>query len=176
MADWSAVYLRDALGTTPAVAATGFAAFALMMATGRFGGDRLAARLGPARLLRVSGAAAAVGIGGALVIGTPAAAIIGFGLVGLGIANVIPILFSVAGRVPGTPPETVLAAVATTGYCGYLAGPPLIGLTAELTSLPIGLGIVGAAFAVIAVGARVLPRSSRAAVPDIGALGSVSGD
>jgi fucose permease len=159
MADWSAVYLRDALGTSPAVAAAGFTAFSLAMAAGRFGGDRLAARLHPDRLLRGSAALAAVGLGAALLIGRPAAAIAGFGLVGLGIANVIPILFSAAGRVPGVPAGTALAAVATTGYFGFLAGPPLIGLTAELTGLPVALGVVSACCALVALGSRLLPRA-----------------
>jgi hypothetical protein len=81
--------------------------------------------------------------------------------VGAGIANVIPILFSAAGRIPGIQAGTALAAVATTGYCGFLAGPPLIGLAAELTSLPVALGIVSAACVVIAVGARVLAPEAR---------------
>ena len=63
-----------------------------------------------------------------------------------------PVLFSAAGRVPGTPRGTALAAVATTGYGGYLVGPPLIGLAAEGTSLPVALGILCAA------GAAALPR------------------
>jgi fucose permease len=159
MADWSAVYLRDALGTSPAVAAGGFTAFSLAMAAGRFGGDRLAARLRPDRLLRDSAALAAVGLGAALLIGRPAAAIAGFGLVGLGIANVIPILFSAAGRVRGVPAGTALAAVATTGYFGFLAGPPLIGLTAELTGLPVALGLVSACCALVALGSRRLARA-----------------
>ena len=135
-----------------------------MSGRGSYDNPRYAGSSAPA-----SGATAAVGIGGALFIGTPTAAIIGFGLVGLGIANVIPVLFSAAGRVPGTRPEAALAAVATTGYCGYLVGPPLIGLTAELTGLPVGLGIVGAVCAVIAVRAGALP-GARAVAPAAGAL------
>ena len=159
--DWSAVYLREALGSTAAMAAAGFAAFALTMAAGRFLGDRLSSLLGPSRLLQVSAITAAVGLGGALLLRSPWAAIIGFGLVGLGIANVIPIVFSAAGRVGGVPAGTALAAVATTGYGGYLTGPPLIGFAAEVTSLPVALGIVSAACALIAVCARVLPRLRR---------------
>jgi MFS family permease len=168
--DWSGVYLRDVLGAPPSVSAIAFAAFSLAMAVGRFAGDPLAARLGPARLLRLSGVTAVVGVGGALLIGTPLAAIIGFGLVGLGIANVIPVLFSACGRVRGTRPEMALAAVATTGYFGFLTGPPLIGLTAELTSLPVGLGVVGLACAVIAARASTLTRSPRARTRDVAAL------
>jgi len=156
MADWSAVYLHEVLRTDSAAAAAGFAACSLMMAAGRFGGDRLANRFGPRQLLRASGTIAAVGLGGGLLIGRPIAAIIGFGLVGLGISNIIPILFSAAGKIRGVPAGTVLAAVATTGYCGFLAGPPLIGFAAEITGLPAALGIVSACCALIAVNAGVV--------------------
>jgi MFS family permease len=161
MADWSAVYLHDSLGTDPATAAAGFAACSLMMAAGRFGGDRLANRFGPRRVLCLSGTLAAVGLGGSLLIGKPLTAILGFGLVGLGIANIIPVLFSAAGKIPGVQAGTALAAVATTGYCGFLAGPPLIGLVAESTSLPIALGMVSGCCALIAVSARVILQPGR---------------
>jgi MFS family permease len=156
MADWSAVYLHDTLGASPAVAAVGFAAFSLAMAAGRFAGDVLVGRLGARAVLRASSAVAAGGLGGALLIGHPAAGIVGCALVGLGIANIIPVLFSAAARVPGVAPGRALAAVATTGYLGFLAGPPLIGLVAEVAGLAIGLGLVCAACAVIAVRSRAL--------------------
>jgi fucose permease len=156
MGDWSAVYLHDALGTTASVAAGGFAAFSVMMAAGRFGGSYLADRLGPQALLRCSGALAAGELAAALLLATPWAALVGFAMVGLGLANVIPVLFSAAGRVPGVPAGTALAAIATTGYGGYLAGPPLIGFAAGLTGLPAALAIVATCCAVIAAGARVL--------------------
>lgn len=159
MGDWSAVYLHDTLGSSPALAAAGFAAFSLTMAAGRFGGDRLVARFGSERVLRVSSAVAAIGLTGALVLGTPRPGIIGFGLVGLGISNVIPVLFSAAGRVPGAGTGTALAAVATTGYCGFLAGPPLIGVAAELSGLRIALAIVSALCAAITVGGRGVGRT-----------------
>jgi fucose permease len=153
MGDWSAVYLHDTLGTTSATAATGFAVFSLSMAVGRFAGDRFVKRLGPVAALRTSTAIAAAGLAVALVIGTSPAAILGFGVVGLGIANVIPVLFSSAGQASGRATGSALAAVATTGYCGYLAGPPLIGLAAELTGLRAALGLVSGACALIAVSA-----------------------
>jgi len=141
MGDWSAVYLREAIGTTPAFAALGFATFSLAMALGRFTGDGLARRLGPSRLVQLSGALAAVGLAASLLHGTAIVALIGFGLVGLGVANLIPILFGAAGRTPGIAPGVAIAAVATTGYLGFLAGPPLIGLTAEAVGLPAALGL-----------------------------------
>jgi MFS family permease len=157
MADWSAVYLHDTLGASPAFAAVGFAAFSLAMAAGRIGGDGLVGRLGPRRVLRLSAAVAAVGLAGALLLGHPMTGVVGCALVGLGIANIIPVLFSAAARVPGLQPGRGLAAVATTGYLGFLAGPPIIGAVAEVAGLAVGLGVVSAACAFVAVRAGVLP-------------------
>jgi Major Facilitator Superfamily len=157
MADWSAVYLHDTLGASPAVAAVGFAAFSLAMAAGRIAGDGLVSRLGARRVLRLSAAVAAVGLTGALLVGQPAAGVAGCALVGLGIANIIPVLFSAAARAPGLAPGRGLAAVATTGYLGFLAGPPLIGAVAEVAGLALGLGVVSAACAFVAVRAGSLP-------------------
>ncbi len=145
MADWSAVYLRDTLGATPAVAAVGFGAFSLAMTGGRFTGDALVARLGPRLVLRASSGVAGAGLAVALLVAQPIAGIMGCALVGMGIANVIPVLFSAASRVPGVEPGRGLAAVATTGYLGFLVGPPLIGAVAELVGLAVGLGLVCAA-------------------------------
>ena len=166
MGDWSAVYLRDHAAASPALAAAGFAAFSLTMAAGRLGGDRAAGRLGAVPLLRCSAALAALALGAALGVGRPAAGLVGFAAVGLGIANLIPLLFRAAGSVPGVGPGTGLAAVASAGYLGFLAGPPLIGAAAELAGLPAALGGVAAACAVVAAAAgRVLgPRRSAPAL------------
>ena len=156
MGDWSAVYLHDTLGSSPALASAGFAACSLAMAAGRFGGDALVRRYGASRVLRVSSTVAAVGLVGALLVGTPASGVVGFGLVGLGVANVIPILFSAAGRVPGTEPGIGIAAVATTGYFGFLVGPPVIGMVADVTGLRTALGIVALLCGYIAAASNAL--------------------
>ena len=162
MGDWSAVYLHDTLAAAPAVAATGFAVFSLAMAAGRLAGDRLVDGFGAGRVVRVSSAIATVGLAAALLLGNPAAGIVGFGLVGLGIANIIPVLFGAAARVPGVGPGRGLAAVATTGYLGFLTGPPLIGVVADAVGLGPGLALVSAACAVIALGAGMLSPPGQA--------------
>lgn len=151
VADWSAVYLRNALATTQGVAALGYAAFSLTMAIGRLTGDRFVANIGTVTLVRGSALLAAIGLGAALLIGHPVAAIIGFGCVGLGLSNLIPVLFSAAGHVDGVPAGTGIASVATMGYLGFMVGPPLIGLVAEATSLPVALGLVVGAILTVAV-------------------------
>jgi fucose permease len=123
MGDWSAVYLRLSLGTSAGLAAVGFAAFQLTMAAGRFAGDRLVERLGSKTVVRASGSMAAIGLGGALIVGSPIAAIIGCACVGLGLSNLIPMLFRAAAQIPGISAGHGIAAVSTAGYCGFLAGP-----------------------------------------------------
>ena len=160
MADWSAVYLRNVLGTGAGLAAAGFAAFSLMMALGRLSGDRLVSWLGPVTTVRLGAAMAGTGLGISLLLRSPLAAVVGFGCVGLGLANLVPVLFSAAGRTPGVAPGTGIAAVATLGYLGWLAGPPVIGLLAELITLAGALGVVAAALGLVVGFARFV-RASR---------------
>ena len=114
-ADWSAVYLEDSLGATSAVAATGFAAYALAMAAGRLVGDRLALRWGPSGLLVRCGVLASAGLGVALLIGHPAAAVAGFALLGAGVAPVVPVVFRAGGSTPGVPSSQGIATVELAG-------------------------------------------------------------
>ena len=172
VADWSAVYIKNILKTGPGLAATGYAAFSLMMALGRLTGDRFVSKLGPITITRVTSLIAALGLGVVLITNHPIAAVIGFGFVGLGLSNLIPVLFSSAGRVPDMPSSTGIAAVATAGYFGFLAGPPLIGFMAQWFSLPIALGfVVAAIFTVTVFAARAIPaENSEASSPNIAKL------
>lgn len=142
IADWSAVYIKNIWSTGPGLAAAGYAAFSLMMAIGRLTGDRFVANVGPVTITRVTSIIAALGLVGALFINHPIAAVVGFGFVGLGLSNLIPVIFSAAGRVANVASSTGIATVATAGYFGLLAGPPMIGFIAELFSLKIALGLV----------------------------------
>jgi Na+/melibiose symporter-like transporter len=131
IADWSAVYLENSLGSTAAVAAAGYAAFSLAMAGMRFGGDALTLRLGPVKMVFLGGLVAGVGLGFGLLVGTVPAAIVGFGCVGAGLAASFPLALGAAGRTPGLASGTAIGAVATAGYTGFLVGAPLIGFLAE---------------------------------------------
>ena len=142
MADWSALFLNASIGTSVGVAATGYAAFSLAMLAGRFSGDRLVARFGTERVVRTGGAIAASGLALGLILHTLSAALVGFALVGLGLSVVVPSVFSAAGRHPTIPRGSAIAAAATMGYSGFLAGPPALGWVAELASLRLALGIV----------------------------------
>lgn len=154
--DWSAVYLRSAAHTTSAVAAWGYAAFSLAMAAGRLAGDRLVGRFGPARVTRVAALIGAAGLAAGLATPYVPLIIAGFVLLGLGVATVVPLTFSAAGRAPGHDPGTAVAAVATVGYGGWMIAPPVIGLVAQGTSLTFSLAVVAVVTALIAIPAGAL--------------------
>lgn len=139
MADWSGVYLSQTIHTTAAFAALGFAAFSLTMTIGRLLGDWLATRFNPTLIVRFGGLLAFVGIMAAIITTEPVVVLLGFAAVGLGLANVVPLSFSAAGKLSNLPAGVGIAGVAAIGYAGFLAGPPLIGLIAEATSLRFSL-------------------------------------
>jgi fucose permease len=116
MYDWSVLYVRQELGAPAGIASLAYASFSGAMAAGRFGGDWVRARVLPAALLRASGVLGAVGMALALAVPHPGAALAGFALVGLGFANIVPVLFSAAGQQPGIAPAHGIAAVSSVGY------------------------------------------------------------
>ncbi|WP_332825539.1 MFS transporter [Ramlibacter sp.] len=161
MYDWSVLYLRQELGTSAGIASLGYASFSGAMAAGRFGGDWVRARVRSVTLLRFSGALGAAGMALAMAVPHPAAALLGFALVGLGFANIVPVLFSAAGQVPGIAPAHGIAAVSAVGYFGLMAGPPLIGFIAQARSLTAGLLVVIVFAVVVSALAKRALRSPR---------------
>ncbi len=158
MADWSAVYMAQAVPREPGLAPLGYAAFSGAMALGRVNGDWLIARLGPLVMLRMGGILAAVGLSVALLFNQPSLVLAGFAFVGFGFSTIVPIVFSAAGSTPGMPSSTALAAVTTLGYFGFLAGPPVIGWGAEWITLRGSLMIVIVLSLMIAVLAASVRR------------------
>jgi hypothetical protein len=114
------------------------------------------ARFAPAVLLRGSAVLAAAAMALVLVARQPWLALVGFAGVGVGFANVVPILFSAAARVPGVDSARGIAAVSAAAYLGFMAGPPAIGFVARVSSLGWALWlVVGFAVALAASARRV---------------------
>ncbi|MET7756789.1 MFS transporter [Streptomyces sp. NPDC005389] len=162
--DWSAVYLRDELGSSAGLAAASTTAFALTMTVARLAGDRVVDRFGAVRTVRVGGAVAT--LGGVLVVVAPHAAVAmaGFGLIGLGVAVVVPLAFAAAGR-SGPNPSQAIAGVATITYTSGLIAPSAIGGIADATSLVFSFGLVTLLALGLVVGAGVLKSSERESTP-----------
>jgi MFS family permease len=159
---WSAVYLRDNLGTSAAFAALGYAAFSVTMAVGRLTGDRLATRFGPGRLVSGCGVVAGIGLAGALIGGSPALGLVGFALFGAGLSSTFPQLLSTAGNIQTSRSGTGIARVAGAGYLGLLVGPVLIGSFAGLVGLRLALGIPVILMGFMAVGGWLVVGPRRA--------------
>lgn len=158
MYDWCVLYLKQDVGMPQAQAALGYAGFSAAMALSRFGGDALRARFSETVLLLSGALLAAVAMAVVLLLGTPWVALVGFALVGAGLAPVAPILFNAATRVPGVSRAAAIASVTSIGYSGFMIGPPLIGGIAKATSLSVALAVVVAAASCLALGARHVPR------------------
>ncbi|MFK4688679.1 MFS transporter [Streptomyces pristinaespiralis] len=158
--DWSAVYLRDVLDTSPGLAAASTTAFALTMAVARLAGDRIVDRFGPVRTVRVGGVTAT--LGGLLVVAAPhpALAMCGFALIGFGVAVVVPLAFAAAGR-SGPNPSQAIAGVATITYTSGLIAPSAIGAVADVTSLVVSFALVTLLAFGLVLGAGVLRSAGR---------------
>lgn len=154
--DWSGVFIRFVLAEPASRAGLGFAALSVAMTVGRLTGDAVVRQLGPMRVMAAGGALAALGF--ALAAWGPALPVFlaGCALVGLGAANMVPVLFSAGGRVPDVAPGAAIAAVASPGYAGLLAGPVAVGWVAQATSLPIAFAMLAALAAIVGLSARIV--------------------
>jgi MFS family permease len=159
LADWSALHLKQDLDASAGVAAVGYSCFALAMTIGRLTGTRLLERLGQTRTLVAGGTTAALG----MLLGALApslwAALLGFVITGIGLANLFPVAVERAGTLAGA---DGVAIASTLGYGGMLLGPPAIGFMADWFSLPAALTSVAALAGTAAVIGFVTRRAAAA--------------
>jgi hypothetical protein len=127
------------------------------MATVRLMGDRVIRRLGPVRTVRISGACAFVGAVAVVLAPSLAVGLLGFALLGIGLAVVVPLVFAAAGRV-GAHPARSIAGVAVVAYASGLVAPGVIGGIASASSLTTSFCVVAALVGIIALAAGVLRR------------------
>jgi MFS family permease len=154
--DWAAIMLRERYALEAGTAALAFGVYQGGMAVARLTGDKLRMMIGAVRLVSVSAWMAAIGTAVALFAPWPPVVFVGFIFAGLGIGNVAPVLFAGGGRLEPESPGHGIAAVTTLGYTGFLAGPPIIGFTAEFTGLQLALGLTVIAAIIIAMFARAV--------------------
>lgn len=156
--DWSALLLTRHHGVAAAYGGLAYAVFSVAMTAGRLTGDRVIARLGALRVMVLGGLLTSAGL--LLVLpGLPTGvAVAGFFLVGLGAANIVPVLFSQAGRQTLMPGNLAIAAMTTIGYAGILAGPAAIGFVAQALSLPVAFALLAALMLIVPICAKVVTR------------------
>lgn len=158
--DWSAIYMRDVMHSGHATAAATYGVFAALMAFGRLTGDRVVRRFGAALTVQVSALAGTLGVVLVILALATPLTIIGFALLGIGVATVVPLAFAAAGRI-GTKKGhagagNAIAGVATIAYGAGLAAPGAIGGLASVTSLTWSFVLVAVLVAVIVIAGRAL--------------------
>jgi MFS family permease len=143
MFDWSGVYFKDIIKAPGALAILGYTSFMIMMASGRFFGDRLINRFGRKTVMQISGVTISLGLFTAVLFPFIIPATIAFMFVGLGVSTIVPTLYSIAGKHPTIPTGEALTAVSSVSFLGFLMGPPVIGYIAELSSLRFSFAFIG---------------------------------
>jgi len=164
--DWAAIYMQKELGSDVFVSGLAFAFFAGAMAVMRFLGDRVRNRLGAVRTLRLSGLLGAAGLMGGALAPSDWIAIASFAAAGLGVANMVPILFSAAGNHPHLPSASAISIVTMVGYCGILVAPSTIGFLAEHAGFrPTYAGLALILVVVALLAARAADADARKVLP-----------
>jgi len=139
MADWSAIFLRDALGAESGAAGLGYSVFAAMVAAGRFGGDTLKKRFGAVNTARLCGSFALLGAVILFFAGTTPVALLGFAVIGFGVSVGFPLAVTAAASLTDRPAASNVATLSFVALLGFLIGPPVIGFLAEVFDMRLGL-------------------------------------
>ncbi|MGV8833621.1 MAG: MFS transporter [Devosia sp.] len=142
MADWSAIFLRDALGAEPGTVGLGYSVFALMVASGRFGGDTLKRRFGAVITARICGTLALLGAAILFVTPNTVLALVGFGVIGLGVSVGFPLAVTAAAGLTDRAASANVAILSFVALLGFLVGPPVIGFVAEHADMRLGIACV----------------------------------
>lgn len=142
MADWSAIFLRDAFDAEGGLVGLGYSVFAFMVAAGRFGGDFLKRRLGSVNTARLCGTLAVIGAALLFLAPTVEIALIGFGTIGIGVSVGFPLAVTAAAGIGDRAASANVAVLSFVALTGFLIGPPLIGFVAEHSDIRLGVACV----------------------------------
>lgn len=152
--DWSAVFLKDIKNFDAAIAGAGYAAFSIAMTAMRLLGDKFVDKISPQKIVLFGAAISSAGYLVAVFSPWGWLSLAGFVLVGLGAANIVPVLFSAAGKIKGVPASVALPIVTTIGYTGSLAGPAGIGFIAYSSSLSVAFCVIALLLLVVSISYR----------------------
>ncbi|RYE30735.1 MAG: MFS transporter [Sphingobacteriaceae bacterium] len=144
MYDWSGIYFQKEVHASAAIATAGFVVYMIAMTTGRFFGDQLVNQIGTKPMLRYSGILIIIGMLLSAVFPVAIVAGIGFILIGFGVACVVPLVFSIAGKSKTLSSGSAIASVSTVGYLGFLMVPPVVGFIAQAAGLRWSFALMAA--------------------------------
>jgi MFS family permease len=143
MFDWSGVYFKEVVKAPGPLVILGYTSFMIMMASGRFLGDRLIFKYGRKRVLQVSGLLISIGLFTSVFLPYLVPSTLAFMLVGLGVSTIVPTVYSIAGKNTTVAPGEALTIVSSVSFLGFLMGPPVIGYIAEAYGLQFSFAFIG---------------------------------
>jgi MFS family permease len=143
MFDWSGIYFKDIVKAPGSLIILGYLSYMIMMASGRFLGDGMIQRFGRKKVLQTSGIMISTGLFTAVIFPYLIPSMLGFMLVGLGVATIVPTIYSLAGKNTTVPPGEALTIVSSVSFLGFLMGPPVIGYISELFGLRFSFAFIG---------------------------------
>ena len=149
--DWSALLLVGEHLVTAAHGGLGYMIFSIAMTFSRFTGDSIVARFGNRIVMTVGGVIALLGLCGVLLAPVAWIGLLSFVFVGLGAANIVPILFRLAGTQRRMPKGLAVAALTTAGYAGMLTGPAAIGFLSKGIGLHNAFWLLAALLACVPI-------------------------
>lgn len=161
IADWTAIYMKDVHDAGPFIAVFAYMIFNACMTIGRFSGDAIISRFGSHETLIGGGMLAAIGLSIGLLSPNLVVALVGFGIVGIGLSVLVPILISMAGNLPGGDRNVAIARASTCGSIGLMTGPAAIGFVAESYSLLIAMMIPVVLLVVLSITAMMMYKTTR---------------
>lgn len=151
MFDWSGVYFKEIVKAPGPLVILGYTSFMIMMASGRFLGDRLIYKYGRKRVLQISGLLISIGLFTSVFLPYLVPSTLAFMLVGLGVSTIVPTVYSIAGKNTTVAPGEALTIVSSVSFLGFLMGPPVIGFIAEAAGLQFSFAFIGIFGVMIAV-------------------------
>lgn len=143
MFDWSGVYFKEIVKAPGPLVILGYTSFMIMMAGGRFLGDRLIHKYGRKRVLQISGLLISTGLFTSVFLPYLIPSTLAFMLVGLGVSTIVPTVYSIAGKNATVAPGEALTIVSSVSFLGFLMGPPVIGFIAEAAGLQFSFAFIG---------------------------------
>jgi MFS family permease len=143
MFDWSGVYFKDIVKAPGSLVILGYTSFMIMMAAGRFLGDRFIQNYGRKTVMVFSGCLISAGLYLSVIFPNLIVATLSFMMVGIGVSTIVPTVYSLAGKTTSVPPGEALTIVSSVSFLGFLLGPPVIGYIAEAAGLRVSFSLIG---------------------------------
>jgi MFS family permease len=157
MYDWSGIYFLKVIHSSKAASIGAYVIYMVTMTIGRFGGDKLVGIIGVKKLLTYSGWLIFSGLMTAVLLPFQISAGLGFAMVGLGVSCIVPLVFSIAGKIKNVNTGQSLAAVSTIGYLGFLLVPPMVGFIAQATNLQWSFAVIALMSTIIILNVASIP-------------------